>query len=450
MKWLVLAATIGATAVARELPQDDPSLRPGLEAALREYFAAERAQGPALQEVLKLAKGHDELLADVIRKKTFVQSSGPVARHGVIDARYRFRDVGAAGTDSKPAPARREGNDALFFGPAASASLSPLVVFVPDATSTSGYDHRLATDGTAAGRFIYLVPDEKQDNSWNPTLHEERRHVGPLRDFLLGSTIDPDRVYLVGTGRGGHATWDVGLLYPDRFAGIFPCNGGLIHEGGWKASGGVFLENAKCLDVHTVYNTTFDHGIESCRYAAARFKEWKYRFEAVEEQAFRHMEVPEAMAKLEKTVRDAHPREIVKRFNHLDAGEHFWLRALDRVPREWDPAARMTLKAPWPTEPQKQRDRIWEHVRGLCALLRGSIEGSRFVTITIEARGIGKVRVYFDPEIVDYAGKISVVLNGKMHAVPPLSKKAEVMLQHVHETGDTARLYWAFQDFAAN
>ena len=40
------------------------------------------------------------------------------------------------------------------------------------------------------------------------------------------------------------------------------------------------------------------------------------------------------MEKTRPAARDAHPAEIVKRFNHLDAGEHFWLRALDRVPHE--------------------------------------------------------------------------------------------------------------------
>src|SRR6185503_11811853 len=112
-----------------------------------------------------------------------------------------------------------------------------------------------------------------------------------------------------------------------------------IHEGGYKQSGGVFLENARCLSVFLVFNTTFDHGIESCRYATRRFKEWGYRMESVEEPQMRQMGLKEAIEKVGATVRDPHPRQILKRFNHVQEGEHFWLRALDRKPREWDPAA---------------------------------------------------------------------------------------------------------------
>jgi hypothetical protein len=58
--------------------------------------------------------------------------------------------------------------------------------------------------------------------------------------------------------------------------------------------------------------------------------------------------------------------------------------------------------------------------------------------------------VYFDPEIVDYASKVTVTINGKTHGVPALERRADVMLQHVHETGDTSRLYWAFEDYVVN
>src|SRR6185436_13566044 len=183
----------------------------------------------------------------------------------------RFREL---------APDERTDNDALFFGPGPSADLAPLVVYVPDSTRTAGSEPELEREA-AQGRFVFLVPDADRDNQWKPTLHEHRRHTGPLRDLLLGSAIDPDRVFLVGSGRGGHAAWAVGLLYADRFAGVCPCNGGPICEGSYVLSGGVFLENARSLVVRAVYNTTFDHGLEGCRYAASKFEAWGYRFEGV-------------------------------------------------------------------------------------------------------------------------------------------------------------------------
>ena len=397
--------------------------------------------------MLAVAKGHEDLLVDVIRTKSFVGPKEAAARSGVIDSRERFSDLGAV----VPAPGMppvgvASVNAALFYGPATPAKLAPFVVFVPDTMLSSGWIDRLRTEA-GAGRFVFLVPDEKGDNRWNPTQRERRRHVGPLRDFLLEYPIDPDRLYLVGTGRGGHATWDVGLVYAGCWAGIFPCNGSLIHEGGYKKSGGVFLENAKSLVVRTVYNTSFDHGIEGCRYAAQKFKEWGYRFEAVEEPTFRDMEIPEAMTKLGGVVRDAHPRELVKRFNHLDAGDHYWLRALSRKPGEWSPTARMPIMGKWPDDPLKQREAIWESVKSYCAFMKAS---ARDQTIEVTTQGIGTIRVYFDPAIVNDRAKVTVSINGVSRTPFVPERKTETMLQHVHETGDTARLYWSYRDFGIN
>jgi len=414
--------------------EPDPA-RGELEAALRAYFGAEEADGPALQAAVRAAQGREELLEEVLRSKSFVASAGPLALHGRIDERYRFRahEAGESDTD----------NDALFFGPGSEAGLQPLVVYVPDSTSTAPSVDELEKE-VRAGRFVLLVPDEERDNQWKPTHHEHRRHAGPLRTLLLEHRIDPERVYFVGSGRGGHAAWTVGLLYAQRFAGIAPCNGGPACEGSYALSGGVFLENARSLVVHAVYNTSFDHGLEGCRYAARKFEEWGYRFTGIEEPAMRTMDLVEAMEKVADVTRDSHPRAIVKRFNHLDAGEHFWLRALERAPGEWDPAAKITLRGKLPTDPLQQREKLWEHVQGLCARLEGTLTAGR---ITIQAQGVGKLRVYFDPELVPYGKKVSVTINGKPE--PPVVPKRDVatLLQHVHASGDTARLYGAFHDY---
>jgi len=58
------------------------------------------------------------------------------------------------------------------------------------------------------------------------------------------------------------------------------------------------------------------------------------------------------------------------------------------------------------------------------------------------------LRVYFDPELVSYGKKVVVTLNGKAQPAVTPEKDAAVMLQHVHETGDTVRIYWASRDFA--
>jgi dienelactone hydrolase len=43
-------------------------------------------------------------------------------------------------------------------------------------------------------------------------------------------TTDPDRVYLTGHSMGGHGTWQLGVLYPEKFAAIAPSAGWLSFD----------------------------------------------------------------------------------------------------------------------------------------------------------------------------------------------------------------------------
>lgn len=424
--WFLLLATAGAQAPAVTNEGD-------LAAALRDYFAAADPRGKELKAVIDLAARREDELVEVLRSKRFVLPHPEVARHGRIDATSRFLDE----------PSRR--NAALFSGPATDGTLRPLVVYVPDAIDTGGFVGELQQEGIAAGRYVFLVPDEARDNRWLSSSAELDRHTGPLRDLLLQHAIDPDRLYMVGSGRGGHATWDVGLVRSGHWAGLFPCNGGLIHEGGFAVSGGVFVENGKDLTIFTVYNTSFDHGIEACRNASQWLRRWGTRFQAEEEATLRLMGLDEAMAKLQSVVRNAHPRTITKIWNRRGDGAHYWLEGLDRVPREWDPGDRLALRPPVPKEPAQVRQAVWAHVQQQCARFTGTIGGN---LVRIDCRGVGRLRLWLDPELVDFRAKVTVIVNGK--SMPPVQprRRLDVLLPQVHATGDTSRLYWDRIEFA--
>jgi poly(3-hydroxybutyrate) depolymerase len=46
-----------------------------------------------------------------------------------------------------------------------------------------------------------------------------------MEDFTRRYPSDPERVYLTGHSMGGHGTWILGILFPDRFAAIGPSAG---------------------------------------------------------------------------------------------------------------------------------------------------------------------------------------------------------------------------------
>jgi len=423
---IVLFATLAAA-----LPQQPGSAPPELAPFVRSYVDAAAPRGPELQALIGAAANREGELLVMLRQKTFLAERAAVERYAAI------RD----GRLVEPP----DDNPALFVGPAVPTGLAPLVVYVPDAVHAAPFAAELRA-AAARGWFVYLVPDSLGDNRYLSNQAEIERHVGPLRDLLLHHAIDPDRVCFAGSGRGGHACWDVGLMRSERFAAISPCNGGTIHEGGFARTGGVFVENGRDLATFLTFNTSFDHGIEACRNATKLLQQWGARIECHEEPTMRCMSLAEATQALAGVERAAHRRSIVKRFNRLADGSHYWLLALDRRPAEWDPKARIEVPtADWPRDPTLQRQALWQVVQGRCARLAGRVAGNM---IRIEAQGVGRLRVWFDPELVDFGAKVEVEVNGKKVTSVQPRRRLDVMLARVWATGDTSALYWDFVDVA--
>lgn len=402
---------------------------PDLAPLLRAYFDAASPRGAELQALVTAAANRQPQLVAMLAEKTFLAERAAVERFAAI------RD----GRLVDPP----DDNPALFTGPAVPTGLAPLLVYVPDAVYAKPFTAELRA-AAARGWFVYLVPDSLRDNRYLSTPKELDRHTGPLRDLLLHFPIDPDRICFTGSGRGGHACWDTGLMRSGRFAAICPCNGGTVHEGGLARTGGVFVENGRDLTIFLTFNNTFDHGIESCRHAVKLLTQWGARIEVQEETAMRVLSLEEATAKLADAKRTAHRRSITKRFNRLPDGAHYWLEALDRRPGEWDPEARVEVKAgDWPKQPELQRQAFWKLVQDRCARLAGIVAGNR---MRIEAQGVGRLRVWFDPELVDFGAKVDIEIGGKVVRSVQPKRRLDVMLARVWATGDTSALYWDHVD----
>jgi len=70
--------------------------------------------------------------------------------------------------------------------------------------------------------FIVISPQCRLNEWWSPT------EVMMIVDEVCGKyRVDQDRVYLTGLSMGGYGTWQISMIYPDRFAAIAPiCGGG--------------------------------------------------------------------------------------------------------------------------------------------------------------------------------------------------------------------------------
>jgi hypothetical protein len=89
-----------------------------------------------------------------------------------------------------------------------------------------GYNPNLETSVGQASRHGYVViaPEWNQTESrdYQYTAGEQLAVLKSLRDALRRFSIDTDRVYLAGHFAGGDAAWDIGMCYPDVWAGVLP------------------------------------------------------------------------------------------------------------------------------------------------------------------------------------------------------------------------------------
>lgn len=79
--------------------------------------------------------------------------------------------------------------------------------------------------------YILLVPQyaEPTDAQYTYATSGHERVLAALRDARERFSIDADRVFLTGHGRGGDATFDIGLSHPQEFAGLIPFCGRIDH-----------------------------------------------------------------------------------------------------------------------------------------------------------------------------------------------------------------------------
>ena len=90
-----------------------------------------------------------------------------------------------------------------------------------------------------AARFpcVVVCPQCRADGFWTQP-EMEGQALAALDQSIAEFNGDPKRVYLTGLSMGGFGTWDLAQKFPDRWAAIAPCCGGIVIPGRRGSSGG--------------------------------------------------------------------------------------------------------------------------------------------------------------------------------------------------------------------
>jgi predicted esterase len=215
-----------------------------------------------------------------------------------------------------------------------------------------------------------------------------------LEYALLRYPIDTNRVVLAGYSMGGFGTWNLGLRYPDRFAGIMPLCGGIAREEfaiGRDELCRTLLGNANLLP------TLFVHGDQD-DVVPVRFDRWSDEDLTARGITHEYIEVaggghilrefldPDGELKtrckawLNGRVRDPHPARVE---HHLIGDYHagsYWVR-------------------------------VDEH-RGQTAQVTAEVQ-DRGRGISVTTQDVARLTLFLDPEVVRVRDRITVVVDGQ-------------------------------------
>ncbi len=265
--------------------------------------------------------------------------------------------------------------------------------------------------------------------------YSEREHAAVLdclRDLRRRFAVDSDRVLLFGSEEGARMAFDVGLSHPDQFAGVMPM------AAPPKYFAFRYWSNAQYLPFYVVNG---ERSGEAGKFTKALLKDWvrcNYPVLHVEYKG-RAMEMfegePKYLMDWMSRKRRANPaREVGIREQEFKTmrptdNRFYWLA---------------TPSGPDPRCQNQAGVGVWQQAT-TPATLRGSI--SKDNTISVIATGVPDVTIWLGPGMLAYnekgaETKVTVHVN-RITAMRKVTPNLGLLLEHVYQTGDRQRLYWA-------
>jgi dienelactone hydrolase len=210
--------------------------------------------------------------------------------------------------------------------------------------SLHGYQNEIQKYSDLFGNVKKSVPESL--NIIEVAIYGRRNHfyLGAAEEDVLTVlnkvqseySIDPNKVYLMGSSMGGFGTWFIGLNYPDLFAALSPVCPPSIFSGPKfmnTISPIEYVSNARNLPAR-IYHGAIDSSVNvnNSRRMVSRLKEMNYDYVYTEYPDVGHDSWNNADADkdrlpwLLKYTRDLFPDSVKHRAFYLRYGKAYWLR----------------------------------------------------------------------------------------------------------------------------
>ncbi len=274
--------------------------------------------------------------------------------------------------------------------------------------------------------YLVIAPQwtkpHQRDYEFSAREHAAVLHA--LRDASRRFSLDTDRVFLSGHSMGGDAAWDIALAHPDLWAGVIP----VVATADKYV--GRYSENGRYVPFYFVAGELDSdkltrNGVEWDRYMTrANYDVVVVVYEGRGHEHFQD-EIHRLFQWMQLHRRNFFPKEFLCH-SMRPWDNFFWWAEVEDMP-----SASLVLPANWPPTGTVQTARIEGHVT----------EKNRVSLKT----GAGHATVWLSPEMVDFAKRLSVTVNGRERG-QSVEPSAKVLLEDVRTRGDRQHPFWAKVD----
>lgn len=318
--------------------------------------------------------------------------------------------------------------------------LAPLLVAM-HGTSGNGADvARFYRDLAERHGLVVACPTAtfNRDKGWGATDAERSLPLSLVRELLIEWPIDPDRVYSTGWSMGGHATWDVALHAPDRFAALMPVIGGPFFRY-WP-----ILGNLLGTPIHDIQGADDDPDLVAAqRQGVERLRALGHRDLVYDEVPGRGHEffddrIPAALESVVSKRREPYPRKVrLATINEKFLG-NAWVEIEKLAAEAWLPGRPLHLKSAAPKDEAKKQKVFREAMEAQAGRIEASVESP--TRIVVKTRGVESYSLLLSDELVALDKDITVVTNGNRSFQGKPARDPLVLLRRLRENGDRSRL----------
>jgi dienelactone hydrolase len=218
--------------------------------------------------------------------------------------------------------------------------------------SLHGYQTEIQKYSNFLGENKKLIPDSlhiitaalygRKNHSYRGAAEEDVLTV--MKEVQSSYSINPDKVYLMGSSMGGFGTWSIGLNYPHLFAAVSPVCAPSIFTGTkfiQSISPLEYISNAQYLPAR-IYHGAADStvNVTNSRQMVEKLKEMKYphvytEYPNVGHDAWNNAEADsDRLPWLLQYTRNPYPNVVKHKAFYLRYGKAYWLQITGK--KDWN------------------------------------------------------------------------------------------------------------------